>query len=371
MEKVLVLSLSILSSKSSRIIKEATTLVENGYDVIVTGIKYNDQLDNEIIQGLHFHRYSLKSKKLPSFFFFQIFKLLEFYKCLKKENKYYDIIDCHCLFSLLIGTCLRRKIHPKKIILNAHELETERNGLRGFRKIISKILERLLIKKCDNVIVVSNSIEKWYKQNYPKADITCIYNTPKLVSPIKRDYFRNKFSIPTDSIVFLYQGGFSQGRGIDLLIETFRELPEKYQIVFMGYGFLEETIKEAQKYYKNIHIHEAVPQVELNLYTPSANYGFSLIEKQSLSYDFCMPNKLFEYIMFEVPVIVSNTIDQSDFVTTNEIGYVLQNYTVTDLKELILSLDNSKYYFFQNNMKKIKTNICWESQEERLLKIYR
>ena len=270
-----------------------------------------------------------------------------------------------------MGKWLKRKVHASKLILNAHELETERTGLTGFRKTVSKILEKYLIKYCDEVIVVSNSIEKWYKETYPKANITCIYNAPRLEKPLFTDCFRKTFNIPADEIVFLYQGGFIQGRGINLLLDTFKNLPEKYHLVFMGYGPLEKEIKDSCNNYKNIHFHEAVPQVELKNYTPSADYGFSVIQDCSINYSFCMPNKLFEYTMYEVPVIVSNTVDQSNFVRNNKIGYVLETYTSNALQELIKSLDDKTRMELKENMKTIKKSISWENQEQKLIELYR
>jgi len=40
--------------------------------------------------------------------------------------------------------------------------------------------------------------------------------------------------------------------------------------------------------------------------TASVDIGVSLIENLSTSYYYALPNKLFEYIMADVPVVVSN-----------------------------------------------------------------
>lgn len=369
-KKVLVITITQMSETESRIIKEAKSLIKHGYDVTVCGILYPNQIENEIVSGIPVRRYYLRTKKLPNSFFFQIFKLLEFYKVIKKEQSNADIIDCHCLYSLLIGKWLKKKLKAKKLILNAHELETERTGLAGFRKKVSKFLEKHLIKKCDNVIVVSASIERWYKETYPKTNITCVYNAPQYLEPEKNNYFREHFNISSDSIIFLYQGGFASGRGIELILETFSNLSNKYHVVFMGYGPFESNILEGESKYSNIHYHKAVPQSELKRYTSSADYGFSVLVDDCINHSYCMPNKLFEYTMFEVPVIVSNTVDQANFVTKNKIGYVLEEYTSYALKDLILSLDNSKLYKLKENMKKIRKKYSWDTQEDKLFEVY-
>ena len=78
----------------------------------------------------------------------------------------------------------------------------------------------------------------------------------------------------------------------------------------------------------------------------------------------------FPAMLYEVPVIVSATKDQVSFVKANGIGYVLEDYSPNGLKELILSLDITARDSLVQNMKKIKNDICWENQEEKLVSIY-
>lgn len=372
-KNILVLSLPEITPSASRILKEGQTLLKNGFSVTVVSICYNNQTEKEVIQGIPIQRFFLRTKKLPKSFIFHIIKWIEWCNLLKKwiksEGREIAIIDCHCLYTLLIGFFLSKKFHSK-IVFNAHELETERAGLSGFRKRISQFLERKLIKNCSATIVVSQSILEWYQQTYPDIEVNCIYNAPMLQEPIKNDYFKNIYKLTTKDIVFLYQGGFSLGRGIPLLLETFKQLPQNYHIIFMGYGTLEKEIQNASQENSNIHIHDVVPQKALYRYTSSADYSFSLTEPVSLNHEFCMPNKLFEYTMYEVPVIVSATKDQVSFVKANGIGYVLEDYSPNGLKELILSLDITARDSLVQNMKKIKNDICWENQEEKLVSIY-
>lgn len=372
-KNILVLSLSKITSSSSRVLKEGMTLLKNGFSVTVASICYDNQIEKEEIQGIPIRRFLLRTKKLPKSFIFQIVKWIEWYNLLKKwlktDGREIAIIDCHCLYTLLIGFFLAKLGHSK-IVFNAHELETERNGLSGFRKRISQFLEKKLIKNCSTTIVVSQSILEWYQQVYPNIEVNCIYNAPMLQEPEKNNYFKKIYNLSTNDVIFLYQGAFFSGRGIPLLLETFKQLPPNYHIVFMGFGSEEQKIKNASQNYLNIHIHDVVPQKDLYKYTPSADYGFSLIESVSLSYELCMPNKLFEYTMYEVPVIVSDTKDQTSFIKKNNIGYVLKDYTPSGLKELILSVDITERESLIQNMKKIKTDICWEKQEEKLVNIY-
>ena len=57
-----------------------------------------------------------------------------------------------------------------------------------------------------------------------------------------------------------------------------------------------KIVKEASKLNSNIHFHEAVSQTEIINVTSSADVGLSLITNDSLNHDYCLPNKVFEYI---------------------------------------------------------------------------
>lgn len=75
----------------------------------------------------------------------------------------------------------------------------------------------------------------------------------------------------------------------------------------MGYGALQDEIINITKVYKNIFFQPAVPH-NIPDYTSSADVGISsLVDLSScLSYYYSLPNKIFEYLMAELPIIVPN-----------------------------------------------------------------
>jgi glycosyltransferase involved in cell wall biosynthesis len=369
MKKILAVSVSPFDGTRSRIIKEMQSLSAN-FITLIASLNTGVQLSDEKVQGVSVRRISVKTKILPGVFIFQIPKLIEFGIKIISTFKKYDIIDCHCLISLSIGF-IYKKLYHAKLVFNAHELETERNGLHGIAKKIFKILEKMLIYKCDAVIVVSDSIEQWYKDKYKIQNIYCIYNSPRYLEFAKTNYFKSLYNLKETDKIFLYQGMLSPGRGIENLLNIFDSMQSTGNyLVLMGNGLLEEKIRGHTLYNPHILFHEAVPQNKLVEYTSSADFGLSTIENTCMSYYFCMPNKLFEYIMYEIPVIVSNTKDQAEFVKKNNIGYVLENDDKDTFISLLNSINNLKYNEMLENVHVIKKAISWDSQEEKLLSIY-
>jgi glycosyltransferase involved in cell wall biosynthesis len=139
----------------------------------------------------------------------------------------------------------------------------------------------------------------------------------------------------------------------------------------MGYGPLEELVSRASKEYENIYFHNAVsPDVLLN-YTSSADFGILFYENNCLNHYYCSPNKMFEYLMAEIPVIVSNLYEMKRLVEDNKIGVVAKENTPQGLEEAILKASKLNKEELQKNIQKVKEIYNWEEQEKVLLDVYK
>ncbi|MBF4323133.1 glycosyltransferase, partial [Vibrio anguillarum] len=210
---------------------------------------------------------------------------------------------------------LLKKLFKVKLVYDAHELETEKNGLNGFRQRISKYIESLFIRSCDLIIVVGENIADWYANAYKIERPLVVKNSPRFRLQAKKNLFRERLGILPNQKILLYQGGLMKGRGVQLILDAFKERKDSHVVaVFMGYGDLTTEVEQAAKNHQNIFYFPAVsPNVVLD-YTASADIGISLIENTCLSYYFCMPNKLFEYAMAGIPVIVSDMKEMAEAV---------------------------------------------------------
>ena len=286
------------------------------------------------------------------------------------RNKSISCVNVHSLSSLVLGSLIKA-VNKSVLIYDTHELETETNGSRGMRKKVAKFVERALIHRVDHVFVVSESIADWYASEYPIDRPTVILNTPKLYHPPKTNIFRETFDIKNDQIIVLYQGGLGSGRGVNLLLSAFKQRKDnKVVIVFMGAGNLELDILVASKESDRIFFHPAVPPDIVLNYTVSADIGVSFIQNTCLSYYYCMPNKLFEYAMSGLPVIVSSMKEMRSFVEKYNLGVVVEKESVDALNEAIDSILNSDIVKLKNNARKAAEIHSWEIQEQKMCAVY-
>lgn len=358
----------------SRVLKENISLQKAGYEVQVVALHEESLKEYDKVQNIQVHRVKLKSRGWSKHKLVQLLKYFEFIYKVVKQYKKSDIIHCNDLNSLPIGVIIKKFFNKNaKIVYDAHEYEINDVPNQSQRSIkIKYYVEKFFIKYADKVITVSNAIADEYVKLYNIEKPALVLNTPPYREIHKQDIFRETLGIKENQTIFLYQGGLSHGRGIEILLEAFKSIDNKNAvIVFMGYGSLENMIKKTSKEYKNIYLHQAVSPNVLLDYTSSADFGISTIEDSCLSYRYCLPNKLFEYLMAEIPVIVSNLYEMRRLVKINRIGIVAEENTPQGLKKAIkeaVKLDKEE---LKTNIQKVKTIYNWEEQEKILLDTYK
>jgi glycosyltransferase involved in cell wall biosynthesis len=353
----------------SRILKEMISLSKNGYFVNGIGVQLNDGLkradldiNTEILTVQLFARkLSFLPKTLKHILVFveMMIKIIP-PAILTKPI----IVHCHDISVLPIAVIV--KFFTKgKLIYDAHELESNRNGLTQLQCKLTFFIENILWQYIDHLIVVSPSIQKWYQETIGPKLSDVILNSPIISNEHQPsdDYLRKKFSIPKNCLIFIYVGILGKGRGLETTIEVFSDLEHSAHLILLGYGEFADQLKNNQ--FNNIHLHEPVPHAEVVGIIQSADYGLCLIENISLSDYYCLPNKLFEYCFAGVPVISSDFPDIRNLVAEYNIG-ICCGHDSHSLNRAILSLIKSQPKFVFKDL----SILSWEEQEQKLLRLY-
>lgn len=359
----------------SRLLKEAASLIRaQVFSQIHVAALHAEGLATDQTFGadISVHRFNLITRKFGKNILFQIFKYIEY--CIRVflyyKNKKIYCVNVHSLSLLPLGVLLKY-VWRTRLIYDAHELETETNGSKGFRKKIGKWIERNLIKHVDLTIVVSESIADWYVNAYHINRPPVVLNAPNQRTLKKNNHFRQKLGIRDDQVILLYQGGLVAGRGVHLILEAFKaRQDDKVVAVFMGYGPLKDEIQAITAQSNNIFFYPAVaPQIVLE-YTSSADFGIHLIQNTCLNHDYCMPNKLFEYAMAGLPVLVSNMKDMSEMVEKNQMGAVISDFSAAGINLVIDDFLMQELTTMKANAYRAACKNAWEVQEQKMLKAY-
>lgn len=358
----------------SRVLKTSNTLQNLGHEVTVVamheeGLAINETLNN----GVKVHRIHLATRKWSKHRLVQIIKLLEYIFKFVLNYRKSEILHCNDLNGLFVGVVCKLTKPSLPIIYDSHEFAI--NDVPNQSKWSIKLkfaLEWFLIKFAKQVINVSDSIANEYARLYNIDKPHLVLNCPAYKEQQKMNLFRESLGIREDQVIFLYQGGLSAGRGIETLLEAFSDLEtDKNIIVFMGYGVLEEDIKNKANEQKTIFFYPAAaPDVLLN-YTSSADYGVLFADGDCFSYKFSLPNKFFEYIMAGLPVLISeNLIEMKRLVEQERVGIVAEDNTIDGIENAIQKSFELDYAEIQQNVHAARKKYCWEEQGKVLKEIY-
>ena len=323
--------------------------------------------------------------KAHSFFCYEYLYLKE---SVLQANIKFDFIWANDLPTLLPAYRIKKQLNAK-LIYDSHEIYNETinqffpREAKGIKKVIftlliyfmrfqGKYIERKLIHRLDHFITVNQSLLDYFKNEYSLKSGEVIMNLPRLsdtkpeVSPFD---FRQTNNWGPHHKILLYQGALNEGRGLKLLIDTVEALHEKYRLVIIGNGLLKEELQEIvrrKNLEERIHFVDAVPLKELPSFTKGADIGINLLEDFNLSKKLASPNKLFEYIHAGIPVLGTNTIENSRVVERYKIGELCNN-NIDSFIEAIKKMEKNNYL---EELNKAKAYYNWENQESKLINLF-
>ncbi|MGA2295930.1 MAG: glycosyltransferase [FCB group bacterium] len=268
------------------------------------------------------------------------------------------------------------KVHKGKLIYDSREIYSalgplHRNPFK--QKVLSRFEKRLI--KYVNEIVVTGVMDAEYLKEYFQKDIPVhvVQNLPYYKEKINSNILREKYGIPQDKFIIIYQGMLLPGRGIIKIVEALNHLPDAVFCI-LGEGNYKNKILETAENLKlanKVFFCGVVPYYELHKWTSSADVGTVFIEPISFSYELSLPNKLFEYCMARIPSLVSDLPAMRAVLNEYPIGKIISVESTAEdiantIRELASNEKKEQYLKACNQASKI---FCYETQEEKILSI--
>lgn len=284
-----------------------------------------------------------------------------------------DIINCHSLSALPLCVALAT-IDRATLVYEPHELETETATFGGYQRRIAKMIERTLIARSAVVITVSESIATAYRHDYGLDDVHVVRNIPPLKTTqaglsVDRDYLRRRYGIPSDHLIFLYQGALQAPRGIAEILRAFQRCRPDRHVVFLGFGPLTGIVREAAANSPNVHYHEAVKPDDVAGISASADVGIAFLCFGPRNHDFALPNKLFSYLHAGLPVLVSDLQEMRGVVEHFRCGWTMDN-TPEGICRVVDRIDDTDIAAAADGAQRSRLELNWETEKAALARIY-
>ena len=115
-----------------------------------------------------------------------------------------------------------------------------------------------------------------------------------------------------------------------------------------------------------------IPYKELVQYTYAADLGLSLDKNTNLNYQYSLPNKLFDYLHHETPVLASNLTEIKKVVKEHNVGWILINHNPETMAKQIqeIFVHKDEYSIKKRNTQMASEILTWENEELVLKRIY-
>lgn len=361
--KRIIISVTSDLCTDQRVHKVATTLSDMGFDVLVVGRRLNDSFSVNR---------DYKTKRFRLFFneevwFYVEFNIRLFFFLLFRKT---DVFLANDLDTLL-PNFLASKIRRKPLVYDSHEMFCEGPELQGrnFVQSVWRFLEKSILPRLKHAYTVSYSIANAYKKDY-SVDFKVIRNIPKLKTKTKEvgqlDFGGKR--------IILYQGVMNPGRGLEEVISAMPMI-ENAVLLIIGFGKTEQELKDLVKEKQvedKVIFFGKVPFEELLSYSKQADIGLLLEKPLGLSFSYSLPNKLFDYIHAELPIIASPLIEVKSIVQQYGVGKVVENhkakYLAATITEMLSNFEKRDYW--KQNMQVAKKELNWEKEQKKLQSIY-
>jgi len=360
-KKIIVSVINDLVS-DNRVHKVCTTLLNLGFSVLLIGRQLPGSMSVKN-RDYKTKRFFLLFKKGPLFYAeynFRLFLFLLFSKV--------DILLSNDLDTLTANYLVSR-IRKKSLVYDSHEYFTEVPELIGRFKA-KRIWERLECKMIPNIkyaYTVSNSIAEVYAKKYG-VKFKVVRNLPVAIEVEQID------KQSSDEKIILYQGAINIGRGLKQAILAMRFI-ENSRLVIAGDGDVKlqlEKLVEKEKLQKKVEFIGRLPIEKMVKFTPKADLGLSIEEDLGLNYRYALPNKLFDYIQAQVPVLVTNLPEMTSIINQYKVGDITTTLEPERLAKKIKDslFDEEKREIWRKNLKHAAKELSWQNEEKILQNIF-
>lgn len=214
------------------------------------------------------------------------------------------------------------------VIYDAHEFwpESDPDGA-SFEVTFWHQLERRLVNFTDSAYTVSTGLSSLMGQLYGKKFEVLPNCSPKNQSSTSSS--GTPLHVRADECRFLFQGSFAPHRGIDLLIDAWRDTPEGAHLLLRGPSNTYRTnmIKRAEEYgllNKTVHFLNPVAEDDLvEAARSTGDVGLIPYTPKGANYTYCCPNKLSQYMAAGLPILANKTQYVESVINQAQCGLVV------------------------------------------------
>jgi glycosyltransferase involved in cell wall biosynthesis len=256
-----------------------------------------------------------------------------------------DLFDAviACDLDTLIPGIILKNAFGCPLIYDAHEYWAHADVQQAeFEKRFWTALEARLLAHVDLAATVSTPLSQVMSDDYGT-----IFETLPNAEPIQSASIAKASRSSDATCTFLFQGGFAQGRGIDLLINAWPSRGNtNARLLLRGPHSAERSnmIALARKrglLNRSIFFPEPVSEAQLVETASLADVGIIPYTAAGLNYKYCCPNKMSQYMAAGIALLANKTDYVSSIVQDSDAGILVDFSDKSQLEKTIRDLANN------------------------------
>jgi glycosyltransferase involved in cell wall biosynthesis len=343
-----------------RLQRISNSLVNAGFEVLLVG---RIKPDSPAFSPTQFKSHRLKTWFWKGKLFYVEFNVRLFFYLL---NTKFDVVTANDADTLL-AAFFAAKLKGKKLAFDAHEYFSEVPELLG-RHGVKKVwqwIENTFIPKVNVAYTPGPSLAKLFSGKYG-IPFGVVRNMPW------QSESKPARSIP-DSTHFniIYSGAVNLGRGLFELIEASEGLPVRIAIAGAGDVLEELKVFAVGKKVEVAFLGYLQPQ-ELRLQIEQADIGVNLLTTDSLSYQYSLANKFFDYVKAGIPQICVNYPEYRTLNQEFEVALLVNNdvMAIRQAVQKLINLTDVYEKLTQNCVEAAKV-WHWDNEQHALWNCYK
>ena len=288
-----------------------------------------------------------------------------------------DIYHAHELW-MLESCALAARARGARLVYDSHELEPHRNldwCEASNRRRIS--YEERYIHAADSVFTVSPGVARQLMHIYQLPTVGLLRNTPWLarLRPAAHG-LRATLGLADDVPLVVYTGLVTLNRGLELVVRALAALPD-FHLAMVGRAELTTAailtnLAAELDVSARIHAVPPVPPEELIDFISSGDVAVIAAPDVCLSYRYSLPNKLFEALFANLPLVISDLEDMRDFVTAHGLGEVFAQGDPEALSAALrLVVKQRERYVDAEQRERLRRSLSFDREAADLLSSYR
>jgi glycosyltransferase involved in cell wall biosynthesis len=372
----------------NRVLLEAESLIEAGYQVTVICPTGQDSSKHELIGEIRVYRYPQPIEiggfigyvweygySLVMMFFISLYVAF---------RRGFDVVHVHTPPDMTALIAIFYQLFGKKFVFDLHDLSPELYLARGGKTEpntvyhVLRLFERLACRRANRLIATNETQRRVQTERCGAKPEHCyvVRNGPN-------EFFLDDVEPlpelrPSGKIVLGYVGVIGIQDGVDYMIRTLHELKtvhgrEDFSVVIVGGGPAAADLMTLAKKLgiaDLIHITGMIPFPDVPRYIASFDIGFTPDPSNDYN-DSCTTIKTMEYMALRKPTVCFRT--RENILTAGDAALYADNNDVKDLARVTLQLMDDpelRRTMGEKARQRIDDGLTWKHQEVPLIDLY-